>query len=520
MPGLNPLTRLCLALAVAAVALMMACGDNGVEEKGLMSNDVPIAVQFYSTIGFQQSTPYEATGGRGTTQWGAYGPPNVWPPRPWSGFAQTWPEIGWYASKDIKTIKWQVEQIQTAGIDTVIISWHGWGDPGLDGNVQRPDLGNEYQEATKMLLDYIKETRIPLKFALFVDAFTYHVGGRPQLSTNDLTDEQRQMVTDYLWDSFYAPSKYGDFALHLKGKPATFWGSDVPGGWFLNHNWTDDRFTLIEVSSYHIEDVRPDLADSYNLTTAYIGEPPPSDIPGPDGIVNIWPRSSPINPYVANMPGFEWLNPPRGGNPDKPTIWTEVDPLGTEGLYDEAWKQIIEHPERSEIKMIWIWYWNSYWEMAYVEPDAGIGAYAVGDLYVRKTAHYANLFQKGLPFQYFDEPDESSRYIGDVDHTDLKLRSPAEKEKLLRDIPGQSVSMVAKYTRREINTLDDMPEGLKSVTLRIAANAWRQVMAARKDPLFSAESIGQGFAPVVSDDIWRELQAWRKSPSTKVIFAG
>ena len=41
---------------------------------------------------------------------------------------------------------------------------------------------------------------------------------------------------------------------------------------------------------------------------------------------------------------------------------------------------------------------NSYWEVSYIEPDAGIGAYAVGDLYVRKTAHYSNLFHKGLPF--------------------------------------------------------------------------------------------------------------------------
>ena len=400
------MVRRWLGTALATMLLATGCGETTGEERSYVSNDVPIAVQFYSTIGFQQAAPYKATGGRGTTQWNAYGPPGVDDPRPWSGFVQTWPEIGWYASKDIETIKWQVAQIQRAGIDTIIISWHGWGDPGLDGNVQRPDLGNEYQEAAKMMLDYIKNNSIPLKFALFVDAFTFHVGGREPISTNDLTDAQRQMVTDYLWDNFYAPAKYGFMALRLKGKPVVFGGPDVPGGWWANHDWSDGRFTLIEVSSYHIEDVQPELADRYpDVTTAYIGEDPPSVIPGPDGIVSIWPRSSPINPYASNMPGFDFLNPPTGGNPDQPVIFPEVDPLGMEGKYDDAWHQIIEHPRRSEIEMIWIWYWNSYWEMAYIEPDAGIGAYAVGDLYVRKTAHYANLFRSGLPFEHFDDVD-------------------------------------------------------------------------------------------------------------------
>ena len=387
-------------LTLLLAAMSVACGDatTGVQEQKA-ATEVAVAVQFYPTHGFQQAAPYEATGGRGTTQWNAYGPPGVDPPSPWSGFAQTWPEIGWYASKDIETIKWQVEQIQRAGIDTIIISWHGWGDPGLEGNVHRPDLGNEYQEAARVMLDYIKENHIPLKFALFVDAFTWHIGGRPRLSTNDLTDTQRQMVTDYVWDNFYDPSAYGGMALQLKGKPVIFGGPDVPGGWWANHDWSDDRFTLIEVSSYHIDED----GDGDDWTTAYIGDDPPSDIPGVDGIVSIWPRSSPINAYVSNMPGFEFLNPPIGGSPNQPVIFPEVDPMGTEGKYDEAWRTIIEHPRRSEIELTWIWYWNSYWEMCYIEPDSGIGAYAVGDLYVRKTAHYANLFRAGLAFELFED---------------------------------------------------------------------------------------------------------------------
>ena len=85
-----------------------------------------------------------------------------------------------------------------------------------------------------------------------------------------------------------------------------------------------------------------------------------------------------------------------------------VDPLGTEGVYDGAWQELIEYESRSEIRLIWIWIWiwNSYAEMTYIEPDSGLGYGAVGDLYVRKTAYYANLFRAGLPFKHFDNVDE------------------------------------------------------------------------------------------------------------------
>ncbi len=92
---------------------------------------------------------------------------------------------------------------------------------------------------------------------------------------------------------------------------------------------------------------------------------------------------------------------------------SEVDPTGREGLYDAAWKKIIEHPLRSDIKMVWARYWNSYWEVSYLEPDAGIGSYAVGDLFVRKTAHYSKLFKSGGEFIPFEESLSSvSRALG------------------------------------------------------------------------------------------------------------
>ena len=391
------MVRRWLGIALAALLLTAACGGTTTQGESYMPNDVPIATLFYASHGFQQAAPHGATGGRGTTGWNVYGPPGADNSYPWTGFTVTWPEIGWYASKDIETIKWQIGQIQKAGIDTIIISWFGWGDDRLNGEVDSAGLHAQYQEAARMVLEYIKSNNIAMKFALLVEAFTFFVGGVEPISTADLSDRQRQMVTDYAWDNFYSPSKYGDFALQLDGKPVLFGVPDVKGGWWRNHSWVDGRFRLVEISNNH--------QDEDEFTSDYVYLDPPSAIPGVDGIVNIWPRFTSVVTYAANVPYFNYYNPPVGGESDKPVNLPEVDPLGMEGKYDDAWRQIIEHPRRSEIEMIWIWYWNSYWEMAYIEPDAGIGAYAVGDLYVRKTAHYANLFRSGLPFEHFDDVD-------------------------------------------------------------------------------------------------------------------
>ncbi len=244
-----------------------------------------------------------------------------------------------------------------------------------------------------MMLDYIDANGIPMRFALLVEAFTFFVGGVRPVSTADLTDDQRQMVTDYLWDNFYAPSKYGNRALRLDGKPALFGVPDVKGGWWRNHGWSAERFRLIEISNNY--------QDEDEFTADYVYLDPPSAIPGVDGVVNIWPRFTSVITYASNSPYFSWYNPPEGGDPYSPVNLPEVDPLGREGKYDDAWRQIIEHPRRSEIELVLIWYWNSYWEVCYIEPDAGIGAYAVGDLYIRKTAHYSELFRSGLPFEPF-----------------------------------------------------------------------------------------------------------------------
>ena len=382
-----------LTTAVVVVSLMAATACTAPQnQESHTPNDVPIATLLYVDAGHQPFHPYDAQGGLGTWRWNLYG---AEPPHPWTGFTTTWPEIGWYASQDIETIKWQLEQMQKAGINTVIISWSGWGDDNLDGALEE-SLHVQLNVTAKKILDYIVENNLPFKFSLLLEDFPNHTGYG---GARSLDDAQRRMVLDYAWDNYFDPTtKYGKFALRLGELPVLFSVSvnpdGIPNAWWGMHGFTDERFELIEIAEYEgVED---------QLTSVYVYKPPPSSIPGKDGIVTVWPRFTDLIIYLSRVRGEnDWVDP---FDPNKSNI-SEVDPLGTEGAYDDAWQKIIEHgfPRRSEIKLVFIWYWNSYWEVSYIEPDAGIGAYAVGDLYVRKTNHYANLFHHGLPFERYDD---------------------------------------------------------------------------------------------------------------------
>ena len=383
------LVALAVVLAVAMSCAGTASETQDMKEQRYTPNGVPIAALLYIDAGHQPFHPYDAPGGLGTWRWNMYG---AEPPHPWTGFTTTWPEIGWYASQNIETIKWQLEQMQRAGINTVIISWSGWGDDNLDGSLEE-SLHVQLDITTRKILDYIVDHNLPFRFSFLLEDFPNHTGHG---GARNLDDTQRQMVLDYVWGNYFSPTtKYGSFVLMLNEAPVLFSVSvdpdGIPNAWWGNHDFTDERFDLIELAEFSgIED---------QLTSVFVYEPPPSAIPGKDGIVTIWPRFTDLILYVSRVRGDEdWVDP---FDPDKSNP-SELDPLGKEGVYDQAWKRIIEHPRRSEIKLIWIWYWNSYWEVCYIEPDAGIGAYAVGDLYVRKTAHYADLFRGGLPFEHFD----------------------------------------------------------------------------------------------------------------------
>ena len=100
-----------------------------------MPVEIPIATLLYVDSGhesYDAAEPYRPSGGLGTWRWNLVGGD---PPYFFTGFTSTWPEIGFYKSQDEATIAWQLDQMQRAGINTVVISWSGWGDVNLDGTI-------------------------------------------------------------------------------------------------------------------------------------------------------------------------------------------------------------------------------------------------------------------------------------------------------------------------------------------------------------------------------------------------
>ena len=364
------------ALAVL-LAVALSCGsDRGSnsEEESVLG-DVPLATLLYVGFGFEQSYPFESVGGLGSTGWNVIGNDTLW-----SGLVVSQPEIDFYRSKDTNTIAWQLEQMSRAGISVIFISWQGWGDDNLDGVIE-PGISVEYDATAKLVLDYIRENDLPFQFAILCEDFPGNFHG---ISLLDLTDQQRRMVMDHLWENYYSPDVYGDIAYQWDGKPLVAGGANTPGHWWEAHGFSDPRFELREIYD------KPEDEDEHWAAVYYT--PPPSKLPGPEGAVMIWPRHDGLLPLLAqNAP---WVTQ---------ETMRRVDPLGEEGVYDQAWKEVIEYTPRSDIRLIWLWIWNSYAEMTYVEPDSGLGPYAVGDLYVRKTAHYYGLFRTGSPFEHFDD---------------------------------------------------------------------------------------------------------------------
>ena len=323
-------------------------------------------------------------------------------------------------------------------MNTLVIGWGGWGDVDLDGSIDYHHIPAHIEPTIHQLLDHILENNLPLKFTLLLAHFPRFETG---VSAEQLTDDQREMVTNYMWDTYFGPTaKYRSIALKMDGqRPTVFassWADDGrPDAWFGRHGFTDDRFELIEVAENHWHEEE--------FTSVYVYETPPSAIPGRDGIVFIWPRHSNLFPFLTGNPNFPWLN--------EDTL-IHIDPEGEEGLYDAAWQEIIDHPDRSEISMVWIWSWNNYDDLTSIEPDSGVGAYALGDLLLRKTAHYYNLFRSGLPFKEYVQEwvslEEFRPTIGNVAPQDLGLASEYEKDALLRRILRQAQDWIARYTGR------------------------------------------------------------------------
>ena len=409
-----------LALALAGMLLASNPGNPG-EQKVTAPRDIPVATVLYQWFGYahDRDKGWPAAGGLRTFHHN-----DIISNELITGFTVNQSEIGRYASDSDETIAWQLQEMQEAGINTIIVSWWGWGDADLDGTYEGY-IEQRSHDALIRLLNYIQRNDLDFKVALMVEPWPDIV--TPTLDwvlipgrARNLSADKKQMILDHVWDNVY--SIYPNLIFLWEGKPLL---AAVGELYFdPDEDAPEDRFTLRSFR-FKPEDVDPGNAWDWIIT-----EPLPY-FQNVDGAAIL---SSRYDEWFLAAAHPKWFL--EGAWPRTEPL--RKDPYLAEHLYDHEWNQVYQ--SRDEVDLIIVWAWNSWMEQLYIEPDDGEGAAPAGDLLVRKTAWYARRLMSGAPFEMF-QPDWTSvgdfrTVINPVSPEQLNLRSDVEH---LRDKRRQGV---------------------------------------------------------------------------------
>ena len=344
-----------LTAVVACLVPAIAVGCSNEVQR--TAGDVPMAALMYVWYGFNPDTGV-SEGGLGSSHWNTPGIGNAHR----RGVTNE-PEYGFYTSDDTSVIARQLADMQEAGISVILVSWWGYGDSDLDG-VNENRESEAMVRATDALLSYISANTLPFKVAFVVEPYM------PDPSS--LTIAQKQKILDHLWDNVY--SVYPDLVFRWEGKPLLVTWAPVELKTPL-----DPRFTVKTWGSYFGgSDWKTATNQDWNWypETAWL-----PDMISDDGMYVVFPR---FDEYWLHIMGREFSYPYR-----------RVDPLLTEGVYEQAWQVAVDN--RDDIKLIVLYTWNEHKEHAAIEPDKGVSSMSYSRSLVEKTAAYYRQFLAGRP---------------------------------------------------------------------------------------------------------------------------
>ena len=340
-------------LTIAVVMLLAAaCGDT--VEKEPSPNDFPLATLWYSWFGFDLETG-ESIGGLKSSHWntdaGSYG----------SRVGVTdEPEYGYYASDDSAVIAQQLADMEEAGINTIFVSWFGWGDTDFDGVIDSPE-GQAMNRAVIALLDYLSENNAPFKVAIAVEPFMH---GSASLSLAN-----KQQIVDYLYDSIY--SVYSPFVFQMDGKDLMIHFDPLD-----LRETGDARFTFKHWGS--INDQNWKASTDFD----WLGYPDVSWLDkqiADDGTLILFPR---FDEYWAQVMGHTFAYPVR-----------RVDPLLQERIYERAWQVAVDN--KPDINLLIVYSWNEHGDHSAIEPTKETTHIAAGRVLIEKTSEYYRQFLAG-----------------------------------------------------------------------------------------------------------------------------
>jgi len=270
------------------------------------------------------------------------------------------PAYGFYASDDPAVIAQQLASMEEAAIDTIIVSWHGWGDTKFDGNVDDKEK-EAMQRALIALMDYISSTKAPFKVAVLVEPFMVDPPG--------LTLAQKRQIPDFLWFKVY--NIYSAFMFDWETKPLVVtWGNvDLKEP-------VDSRFTVKSWSSTDNPNWKADTSLDWNwYPDGSLVEGNISD----DGVIVLFPRFDEYWMYIMGK--------------DMGHDYRRVDPLLEDQVYGQVWQVAVDN--KDDISLILLYSWNEHEEHAAIEPDKGISPVSYGKSLIEKTSVYYRQFLAG-----------------------------------------------------------------------------------------------------------------------------
>ena len=352
------LTILILAFACAGGLLPSSFGA---------SPQVPIIDQpatricsiLYVWYGFNQ-TSLKWTGGLKTSHWNDTS----------GGIVKDTPYYGYYSS--MAEIPEQLQLIQEAGLNCVIVSWWGWGVTNFSKPTSLNMLDEAINNATKEVFADVEAMNSTFQVGLLVDAF----------NTTDLSASAYTQIYNYTWDNFYAP--YINYTISWQDKPLLMWFNPlVPPA--------NSTFTS-RVTGNNLADAQwifwkapGQFFDSYGGTAdpgnGYVGNPPVSN----DGFVSIIPSYDDYYLYLAgSRPGY-----------------MRVDYQLSQGLYQQEWSDVIQQEKSSNnIRLVVIYSWNEYHEQSAIEPHSVFTNPNAQDFYLYDLTQQYTASMEAAPTTY------------------------------------------------------------------------------------------------------------------------
>ncbi len=299
--------RTILALFVL-VTVLTACSSGG--------NELPeLGSLFYPIYGYDRDTG-ECIGGPDSAAWNGDGGPILLEP-----------VAGFYCFGWPKYQETTISLMEEHGFSWTLISYNGWGDVGLKGEIKSED----FKAAHGDIDAFLTRAEGKVKVALLVEPYV-NVGG---LDPASLTDVQKAQIRDSIWSELYQP--HADAIFHFEGRPLLV-------QWFPMDLGQDDRFTIRTFGSSELP--QEPLLD-WNWYPDIEKYP---EIISDDGFISFAPR------FVDAFP------------PDLHNL-REMDPLLEEGVYGKFWDIACEN--RDKIALVLIYGWNAYGELSVIETVVG-----------------------------------------------------------------------------------------------------------------------------------------------------